>query len=100
MDSQTADIIMRGHIDNGLGGGNEHVVKKLIRDEFFDFKEKLVDGEAGSDVPGYPEPPLQSPLHKPRVGQKAGFFKKTQPGGFFWVLLGFIGFYWVFLGFF
>ena len=35
-----------------------------------------------------------------RVGQKAGFFKKTQPGGFFWVLLGFIGFYWVLLGFF
>ena len=37
-----------------------------------------------------------------RVGQKVGFFikKKTQPGGFFWVLLGFIGFFWVFLGFF
>ena len=57
---------MRGYEEDGLGGGNEHVVKKLIRDEFFDFKEKLVDGEAGSDVLGYPEPPLQSPLHKPK----------------------------------
>jgi hypothetical protein len=25
--------------------------------------------------------------------QKPGFFLKTQPGGFFWVLLGFIGFF-------
>ncbi len=31
-----------------------------------------------------------------RVGKNPGFFKKTQPGGFFWVLLGFFGFYWVF----
>jgi hypothetical protein len=31
--------------------------------------------------------------------KKPGFLKKTQPGGFFWVFLGFIGFYWVFLGF-
>jgi hypothetical protein len=42
---------------------------------------------------------------KVRVGKNPGFIKKTQPGGFFWVLLGFIGFfgfYWVllvFLGF-
>jgi hypothetical protein len=35
-----------------------------------------------------------------RVGKNPGFFKKTQPGGFFWVLLGFFGFYWVLLGFF
>ena len=37
-----------------------------------------------------------------RVGKNPGFFNKTQPSGFFWVLLGFwgfIGFYWVFLGF-
>jgi hypothetical protein len=37
-----------------------------------------------------------------RVGKNPGFFKKTQPGGFFWVfwvLLGFIGFFWVLLGF-
>jgi hypothetical protein len=31
--------------------------------------------------------------------QKPGFFKKAQPGGFFWFycfILGFIGFYWFF----
>ena len=33
-----------------------------------------------------------------RVGKILGFFKKTQPTGFFWVLLGFFGQYWVFLG--
>ena len=35
-----------------------------------------------------------------RVGKNPGFFNKTQPSGFFWVLLGFwgfIGFYWVLL---
>jgi len=42
-----------------------------------------------------PPPPPRS-----RVGKNPGFFKKTQPGGFFWVLLGFFGFYWVLLGFF
>jgi hypothetical protein len=38
-----------------------------------------------------------------RVGKNPGFFKKTQPSGFFWVFLvffGFFGFFWVFLGFF
>ena len=30
---------------------------------------------------------------------KSGVLKKTQPGGFFGVLLGFIGFYWVLLFF-
>jgi hypothetical protein len=38
-----------------------------------------------------------------RVGKNPGFFKKTQPSGFFWVFLGFLGFFgffWVFLGFF
>ena len=40
------------------------------------------------------------PLPPGQGWPKSGFFfKKTQPGGFFWVLLGFIGFYWVFLGF-
>jgi hypothetical protein len=37
-----------------------------------------------------------------RVGKNPGFFKKNQPGGFFWVLLGFIGFFgffWVLLNF-
>ncbi len=37
-----------------------------------------------------------------RVGKNPGFFKKTQPSGFFWVFLGFFGFFgffWVFLGF-
>ncbi len=37
-----------------------------------------------------------------RVGKNPGFFKKTQPSGFFWVFLGFLGFFgffWVFLGF-
>ena len=37
-------------------------MKKLIGDESFDPEEVVVEGEAGSDVPGYPEPPLQSPL--------------------------------------
>jgi hypothetical protein len=32
-----------------------------------------------------------------RVGKNPGFFKKTQPSGFFWVFLGFFGFFWVFL---
>jgi hypothetical protein len=35
-----------------------------------------------------------------RVGKNPGFFKKTQPSGFFWVFLGFLGFFgffWVFL---
>jgi hypothetical protein len=34
-----------------------------------------------------------------RVGKNPGFFKKTQPSGFFWVFLGFLGFFgffWVF----
>jgi hypothetical protein len=31
-----------------------------------------------------------------RVGKNPGFFKKTQPGWVFWVLLGFFGFYWFF----
>ncbi len=35
-----------------------------------------------------------------RVGKNPGFFKKTQPSGFFWVFFGFFGFFWVFLGFF
>jgi hypothetical protein len=38
-----------------------------------------------------------------RVGKNPGFFKKTQPSGFFWVFLGFFGFFGffcVFLGFF
>ena len=26
IDNQTADIIMRGYVDDGLGGGEEHVV--------------------------------------------------------------------------
>ncbi len=34
-----------------------------------------------------------------RVGQNPGFFKKTQPSGFFWVFLGFFWVFWVFLGF-
>ena len=39
-----------------------------------------------------------------RVGKNPGFFNKTQPSGFFWVLLGFWGllgfivFFWVLLG--
>ena len=28
-----------------------------------------------------------------RVGKNPGFFKKTQPSGFFWVFLGFLGFF-------
>jgi hypothetical protein len=38
-----------------------------------------------------------------RVGKNPGFFKKTQPSGFFWVFwvfwgfFGFFGFFWVFL---
>ena len=56
---------MRGYVDDCLGGGEEHVVKKLIGGEYFNPEEEVVEGEAGSDVPGYPEPPLQSPLHKP-----------------------------------
>ncbi len=34
-----------------------------------------------------------------RVGKNPGFFKKTQPSGFFWFFLGFLGslgFFWVF----
>ncbi len=34
-----------------------------------------------------------------RVGKNPGFFKKTQPGGFFGAFWGFFGFYWVLLGF-
>ena len=30
IDGQTADIITRGYVDDGLGGGQEYVVKKLI----------------------------------------------------------------------
>ena len=32
---------------------------------------------------------------EPGFKKKPGFFKKAQPGGVFWVLLG-TGFYWVF----
>merc|ERR1712121_20306 len=35
VDDQTADIIMRGYVDDGLGGGEEEVVKKLIGNESF-----------------------------------------------------------------
>ncbi len=34
-----------------------------------------------------------------RVGKKPGFFKKTQPSGFFWVFFVFFVFFW-FFGFF
>ena len=33
------------------------------------------------------------------LAKTPGFSDKTQPSGFFWVLLGFSGFFWVFLGF-
>ena len=49
-------------MDDGLGGGDEHVVKKLIGDVYFDPEEVVVEGGAGSELPGYPEPPLQSPF--------------------------------------
>jgi hypothetical protein len=32
-----------------------------------------------------------------RVGKNPGFFKKTQPSGFFWVFLVFFWVFWVFL---
>ena len=35
IDSQTADIIMRGYVDDGLGGGDEEVVNKLVGEEIF-----------------------------------------------------------------
>ena len=41
IDSQTADIIMRGYVDNGLGGGEEYVVKKLVGEELFDIETDL-----------------------------------------------------------
>ena len=37
-------------------------MKKLIGEEYFVPEEVPVEGEAGSDVPGYPELPLQFPL--------------------------------------
>merc|ERR1711973_573540 len=33
VDSQTADIIMRGYVDDGLGGGDREVVDKLVGEE-------------------------------------------------------------------
>jgi hypothetical protein len=48
-------------------------------------------------------PGSESGTDSSRVGKNPGFFKKTQPSGFFWVFLvffGFFGFFWVFLGFF
>ena len=41
MDSQTANITMRGYEDDGLGWGKEHFAKKLIRDEFFESKPRF-----------------------------------------------------------
>merc|ERR1712101_17096 len=35
IDSQTADIIMRGYVDDGLGGGDKEVVDKLVGEEIF-----------------------------------------------------------------
>ena len=34
-----------------------------------------------------------------RVGKNPGFFKKTQPSGFFCFFFGFLGFFWGFWGF-
>jgi hypothetical protein len=39
-------------------------------------------------------PLLNSYYKADRVGKNPGFLKKAQPGGFFWVLMGFVGFYW------
>merc|ERR1711867_110456 len=39
VDEQTADIITRGYVDDGLGGGPEYVVKKLIGAESFHSPE-------------------------------------------------------------
>ena len=32
---QTAEIIMRGYVDDGLGGGPEYIFKKLMGEESF-----------------------------------------------------------------
>ena len=43
IDEQTADIITRGYVDDGLGGGRENVVRKLIGEESFHPPEEDVN---------------------------------------------------------
>ena len=48
VDSQTADITMRGYVDDGLSGGDEHVEMKLIEGELFDSETwNLKEARAG-----------------------------------------------------
>ena len=61
VDGQTADIIMRGYVDDGLGEGDEHIVKKLIREELFDSETgNLKEAGAGGVSHASPSNPLQS----------------------------------------
>merc|ERR1711973_955698 len=68
IDNQTADIIMRGYVDDGLGGGDEQVVKKLIGEEFLDSETgNLMESGAAGVSHASPSNPLQSlPPTKPR----------------------------------
>ena len=50
IDSQTADIIMRGYVDDGLGGGEEYVVKKLIGEETFHTQGEGVSQPSPSPI--------------------------------------------------
>ena len=40
IDNKTADIITRGYVDDGLGGGRDHVVRKLIGVEYFNTEDE------------------------------------------------------------
>ena len=40
IDNETADIITRGYVDDGLGGGRDHVVRKLIGVEYFNTEDE------------------------------------------------------------
>ena len=60
MDGQTADIIMRGYIDDGLVGSVEHIVKKLIWEELFDSETgNLKEAGAGGVSHALPSNLLQ-----------------------------------------
>ena len=56
IDKQAADIITRGYIDNSLGGGDVHVVNKLIGDEIFNTGPPEIGGGLGPSTGNHYSP--------------------------------------------
>ena len=67
IDEQTAEIITRGYMDDGLGGGPEHVVRKLMGVESFHPPEEETELHIPCPVVGYRDKTRPSPIVGNRV---------------------------------